>query len=379
MADLTLRNGRTIIEDKIVDDLWIAYGFRYPVAETTAALRLVASAPMPDRALKFVTSKGVTYIWRRFVSNVDEDDDYIKPADVDSANAGRWVKTTSTASSGYLKRCELYNDDQNDLKTMETRLFGAMPAMLLSYEGRSFEPKSLGLPGFLYWAGMRFTLMVVSVNERADQTARQGSLLTAESAVDPGTGPMMGDAEHTLAGSDLGLRDVARVEILSDRPVIRDLARARFVEALDLEVFATLTNPPDETLATIETIGMQLELADLAEDGTTDPDNLLTAGMRVPIASGLNQMVEAGSARIAGIETSFIGEAHLFGANKDTYRDLLDDGTMIYVSVDNGAAAPDVTSTAMRIGITVTDGSGVVADRILCASSVTFGDVNEIT
>jgi hypothetical protein len=374
---ITLRNGRTTIENAVIDALWLAYGFRYPVAATVAALRALDSTALPDRALRFVTAKGLTYIWRRFVATADDGDAYVRPADVDSANPGRWVKTASTAATGYLKRCELYNDNVNDIETIEERLFANMPAMLLSFESMNHKAKSMS-PGALYWATIRFQLQAVSVSERAEQTARQGSLLAAEAAVDPGTAAMLGDAKAVLAGYALGLDDVATTEIGDETPQIHDLARARFTESLDITVYATLTNQ-DTDLVTIESFGVQEQLADLAQDGTTDEDNLLTIGMAVPIAVGLFQPVNYGTAIIGGTPVTFVGEMRTFGANKDTYRDLLDDGTMIYVAVDNGADAPDVTSTAMRIGVTVTDASGVVADRILCASAVDFGDVNEIT
>jgi len=59
-----------------------------------------------------------------------------------------------------------------------------------------------------------------------------------------------------------------------------------------------------------------------------------------------------------------------FAATSDTYRDLKPDGTWTYVAVAAGSKPPPVTSGALRVAVTTTDGASITGDRFLCSSSV---------
>lgn len=387
MADLTLRNARTTIENAIVDSLNLAYGVRLPAAADITALRALASTGLTDRALRFVTSAGATYQWARFSTATDDGVNAVQPADVATGKPGRWAKTTSTVATGYLKNCELYNDDSNDLDTFEQRLFGAMPAMLLSFDNAEHEPKSTEA-GALYWAKYHFTLFAVSVNARANQTTRQGSLIASEAAIDPGTAAMIGDAKATLAGFDLGLNDVGYVQIENEQPVVRDLARARFVESLDLTVYATLTNPDTANVTTLADpyeFNMQMQLVDTdastidASYGTFDPSNYVTSdGLRIPLGDGLTKSYAGGGVYIAGVLVTVLAGSKTFTASKVTYRDVLGNGSIVYIETNVGDEPPALTYGAVRLGVTVTDDSGVRLDRILATSLISYGPSNKV-
>lgn len=308
MADLTLRNARNTIENAIVDSLQEAYGVRLsPAAVDAAHLRLMPSDGLANRALRFLTSAGKAYRFARFETAADDGVNYIKPDDVLTSKPGRWVKTTSTVATGYLKRCELYNDDEGNLDTFEQRLFGGMPAVLVSFEGTEHHPKSTE-KGALYWTISRFSVFAVETNARAVQTARQGSLRPSEALEHPGTAAILGDVKDLLAGFDLNLNDVAFIEIRNETPVVRDQARQRFVEVLEIEVYATLTHqdPSVYDLAEPYEFNMQLGLADPQDVNTVDfgPDNKVENPLLLSIAiSPTSSSIPSGT----GIQYTAIG------------------------------------------------------------------------
>src|SRR5262249_23321122 len=55
------------------------------------------------------------------------------------------------------------------------------------------------------------------------------------------------------------------------------------------------------------------------------------------------------------------------------YRDLRSDGSLVYSSVANGSAAPVQPTNTLRVGVTVTDATKVIYDRIICDAIENYG------
>jgi hypothetical protein len=381
-VDITLGNARTLIENAIVDALSWAYGRRLPAVADVATLRATASTSIPDRSMRVVTAGG-GYAWQWQVAQLVADDgvNFVQPSDVASGLPGRWCRTsstgiTSTATSGYLVHCDNYNDDSTDLDVYMQRVFGGVPAVLLSFDGIEREPKSNGVVGGIDWCVARFTLFAVSFNPRGRQAARQGSPVPAEFADDPGTAGMLGDAMLVLKGAQLGLNDVAYVRVGNEYPVVKDLARRRYVDALDLEVRYTETLP-DTTLVPLSyphAFNVAYKLADVDRAGNLDLSNdVTTTGLQFALGDGLTKSFAGGSMNFNGSPLTIAGAAKTFAPNVLTYRDVDSSGALYYAATPVGDAPPALAYGRVRLGVTATDGTGVRVDRLLAASLIAYG------
>jgi hypothetical protein len=254
------RTARTEIETALRDQLLLAFGRRLPPVDGIAALAALPSVPASEDDLRYVVAAERTYRFRRAEERTPDGDTIIAPSDLPVGAPGRWLKTHSRVTDGYLERCELYNEDEDE-ETMIERLLSKRPAILLSFAGARHKPVS-NRAGALYWYAASYRLLAVSTNMRGDEAAWHGSPRPAEAKLDPGTAAMLGDAKASLAGSDLGLGGaVERVELGEERPVIVALAKRTVVEALDLTVWATL-RADDHSLVPLEGAEGRCELAD---------------------------------------------------------------------------------------------------------------------
>lgn len=374
----SLRTARTTIENAIIDTIWFALGRRQAVADLSA-LRALPSAALPLSVLRFVTAVGYAFVWRRYETTADDGATVIQPADVGAGKPGRWVKTTSTAPTGYLARCELFNDSGGDDEVLLQRLFGQVPAIVLTFQGAKHDPMSMQ-PGALYKYTADFTLAAISISERGDQdAARQGSPVASEAANDPGTSAMIGDAKQILAGEDLNIFDLMRVELGDERPISVALAERRAYEELDLVVTATVAKDDADVtpLADPFAFNAQMRLADAPGGTAYDPDNSVNGG-RVPLGDGLTKTIPAFTAVIGGVTVAVPATPRTFGPSVATYRDLRADGTYLFLEAAVDAPAPAVSYGALRVGVTVTDSTGVREDALLCSALENFGPVNKI-
>lgn len=384
-VDISNLRSRTLIENAIVDNLCWAYGRRLFTSADFTALRASPARGMPDRSMCYVTSAGRAFQWQSDQTATDDGANYIQPADIASGKPGRWCRNSATganspATTGYLRKCELYNDDATDLNLFVQRLFGDTPAMLLTYEGTERRPQSTE-PGALDWCEARFTLFVISVSARAGQTARQGSPVAAEAADDPGTAVMLADAMLVLKGAGLGLNDVAYVRVRDDSPVIQDQAKSRFIESIELSVYYTETNPDPTIVPLAEPYEFNLafKLASFNGSGVLDTSNDVTStGLQFTLGDGLNKSFAGGTMNFNGSPLTVPGASHTFGAATVTYRDVDSSGVMHYTETTFGDASPTLATGRVRVGVTVTDSSGVRLDRILAASLIAFGVTDKV-
>jgi hypothetical protein len=384
-VDITLGSARTVIENAIVDALSWAYGLRLPAVADVATLRATASVSIPDRSMRVVTATGLAWQWQVAQLAADDGVNYVQPADVAPGLPGRWCRASSTgitspAATGYLVRCENYNDDSSDLDVYMQRIFGGVPALLLSFDGIEREPKSNGVVGGIDWCVARFTLFAVSFNPRGRQAARQGSPVLSEAAADPGTAAMLGDAMLVLKGAQLGINDVAYVRVGNESPVVKDLARGRFIDALELEVRYTETLP-DTTLVPLtypHAFNVSYKLADLDQTGALDLGNDVTStGLQFALGDGLTKSFAGGTMNFNGAPLTVAGASKTFAPNVLTYRDVDSSGALYYSTGNFGDAPPALAYGRVRLGVTVTDGTGVRADRLLAASLVPYGPTDE--
>lgn len=117
-------------------------------------------------------------------------------------------------------------------------------------------------------------------------------------------------------------------------------------------------------------------------DGTNDTDSnslqktrdeamfdFVSSGLTIPTSANLISSVAAGIAYINGKRIAFSAVAKTFTASKDTYVDLKDDGTLVYVEVANGATSGmALTANAIRIAKVVT--SGVAITKVIQGAGI---------
>jgi hypothetical protein len=74
------------------------------------------------------------------------------------------------------------------------------------------------------------------------------------------------------------------------------------------------------------------------------------------------------------VVVAYAGQLFTFAAQSDTYRDLDATGTMYFTAVPREGEAPPLALVgALRIGVTGTDGSQVLYDRIVAETVAPFG------
>jgi len=273
---ITFRDARTTIERALIDELRLAHARRLPAVSLLEDLRrlAIAGAAVVDGALRFVTEVGFCYAWQPWDTRPGDETEVLLPHQLAAGAPGRWVRTKSTAPDGYLRRCELYNEDE-DQDTINARLLGEKPALLVSFESARHKAVS-NRAGALYWYVCSFSLLAISTSMRGEQAPRHGSRRPAEAAEDPGTAAILGDAKAVLAGSTIGLEDVERVELGDEKPVIVALAKRTVVEQLDVTVWATVSG--DDLVVPLSIQSQRQMPPESAGGGSTDSTELTDVG-----------------------------------------------------------------------------------------------------
>jgi len=375
MADLTFRTARTSIERGIIDVLSLAYQTRLPVVADVTALRAVVSKSTPPDAIRFVTNKGFCYRFKRFATGADDGDLIIQPTDVTTGN-GRWLKTTSTVTSGYLKQIQLYNDSA-DVEAILERLLGQRPSALVVWTSTDEKPKSVS-PGALYQSKYFFDIWIFCTSLREDGEALEGSGRADELAKDPGVNAILGDVKSVLAGNGLGVTGVTYTEILKEEPILTDLSQRTAVQKVSVVVYASV-HQPDTDLVTLDSVRtFDAQWQKVTGTGNSLGSDYVVSGLDVPTASGLTQTIATGQAYVGSTLVSPIAHAFTFAASKYTYLDLKSDGTWVGTAVSFGMDAPTVTAGALRVWVVATDSSSVTGSNMLCSSQINYGTPQQI-
>lgn len=375
------------------DTILLGLGVRATVA-TVALLRARVTTgetgySVTDDSLVYVTGAGYTYRWSTTSTAADNGTTVIVPDDAE-AN-GRWLRTDSTVSEGYLLRVEFYDGTFDEVK-IEQRLLGQRPCVVIHWDGSSNEVSSI-VPGALYKYRPRFKLWGLSQNMRPRYEAQHGPTVEEEADADPGAQTIIGDLKALLAGEDLDTEGVDYCEIGDERTVAISLADRQFACELGLTVYATTHNPETDRVELDDprAIDLTTEIASkgarTTENGeadylgnAADRDNYRVNGGEVATGASLTQDIASGSFYVGGAAVAYAGQSKTFTASRDTYRDLADDGTLTFVERNNGDDEPPVTEDCLRVGMTVTDATSVTGDLFLCVTMdpITDGDGNVV-
>jgi hypothetical protein len=95
--------------------------------------------------------------------------------------------------------------------------------------------------------------------------------------------------------------------------------------------------------------------------------NFVSSGYTVPTSASLTATIAAGVAFVNGLYVSRTAVAKTFTASKDTYIDLLDNGTIVYIAVTNnvGTGFPISTNTdgtaGLRLAKVVTSATAITS------------------
>lgn len=393
---LDIREAQDTLEDALRDAVLYALGKRYAAVTSVAALRAVptqgaAGTALNDDCLAATTITGTTtgYRWNSQSEEVDDGAGVIKPDDIAAGDPGRWISWTSPLrislapgqnsrylheiTSGILERVILLDRHMDDAE-VGALIFGQVPSVVI--EATDDDPDDLTLnTGHRWDTEFHFTISTISQNLRDRRQAAQGSTYSGE--LEQGANKIDGLVQALLCGTQLhavidGIRNVR-----SGRGYnwVSNEGQRRVIRGRSFTVMATVEYPPaPNDYGPAEQINAQAEMTDL---GATDPpwemDNYISSGFAVGLGAGLTRTVQTGTAILDGEEVEFAGELYTFTANRHTYRDLNPDGTMSYVESEPSQAEPPVTEGALRIGVTMTDGSGITGDRLLARSRVPYG------
>lgn len=398
---LDIRTAQDDIEDALRDAVLYALGKRVAAVTSIAALRAFVTqgangSSMHDDMLAAVTVAGVTsgYRWNQKSTASDDGAAVVKPNDV--TGSGRWLRYTSPlriaptvgGSSYYLHELTtgplervLVLDKNLEEAELANLIFGQVPSVLI--EATDDTPEDLTqISGHRYSKTYHFTVSIFAQNLRDRRQAAQGSTYTGEQS--KGANKLDGLIQSLLGGTQLQsvLSGVRNVQIGRGYNWMSEQQMRRVIRGRAFAIQATVENPPaSNDYGSAETIFAQGEMTSLGDDTETawvDGEDHVTGGMDVSLGVGLSKNVTAGTALMNGETVTFAGQLHSFTASTLTYRDLASDGTMTYVEAGLGQAEPPVTDSCLRVGVTTTDGSGVIADRIVARRRVPYGSNNEI-
>lgn len=376
---LLFRSGLTTVELALKNAILLAYGFRIsPPFPTVASCRAFAGSQIRPDELCFITSKGVTYQFNRFSTAADDGDLVIAPTD--SSASGRWLKTTNIVSTGYAKAVRVHAGDESYILMLK-RANAARPSIHLIFDGLTFVNRSLS-KGALYQCIAKYKIKCIASSLRGQAQAIEGSDIISET--DPGTHNMVGDLIFLLAGSNLSNSSVGFCEIEEERYSESAEGGRLFVEHLALTVFYTIHSPDTDSVIIDSLSGLNIQRQLLGGGSAYDTSNQVTSGYTIPTGSGFVKTPVSGTAMVNGLAVSSSPVPFVFSANKDTYRDLHTDGTFTYTAVKNGAPPPllsagvgtGVVANSLRVGVTVTDGSGVIYDAMLAGTLTSFKPVD---
>jgi hypothetical protein len=376
-VSLDIRSMITTAEETLLSVLELGLKRRLPPVADVAALRgAFTQKLLGHRALVYVTAEQRVYRYDKY--SIQADDGLGVVAPTPTPPAGRWIRVSvpwtygpnlnaplQSRTAGYAKTVLLYRGDEVS-EEMLVKADGHTPLILIEWLGDAPKPQSL-LPGALYRDELLFSLLLASYCGRNSNTNTWGSPLAAESTEDPGINRLIGDVRYLLAGIQLGIPGIVHVELGDCRKVEEDLEDRLFIYSQGIVVRVGV-NIRDEDLDPLRIQGT-LKLTD-HEPPRFDPKNYVSQGYLFAegIGPGFTRSYEPGIAFIDGTVVASTPAPRTFAADRDTYRDLLPDGSFLYSEVPSGVVPPS-SPGALRIAVTRTDGSGVVSDRFLCSTS----------
>lgn len=394
---LDIRVAENTIEDLLRDAILYGLGRRTgPAPDSVAALRAVTTRGQSDsqfgdtrliQVVNMYDDVERAYRWRQSSTAADNGTTVIKPNDV--TGPGRWEEWPTWASDIYFSRdvgsdsaplaqiqdgflrSVIVLDKSMTKEEYEALLFGDTPSVVIEATGDDPEDMTLDV-GHSWITQFRFMIGVVEQNLRDYRRAARGSELASDAA-DPGANTIDGWIQALLAGNRLTQAEdsILAVRVGPGRNLESEGGQRRIVRVRQYVVWAHVerTNAPNEIVDAQE-IDRQAQFSQPAAGAAEfDPKDVLRDGVFVRPDVGLTKNVTAGSALIAGLDVTYAGESHTFGASQLTYLDLDPSGTLTFVATGLLEPEPPVTSGAMRVAVVESDGSGVVDYRFKSALS----------
>ena len=380
MADLTQKTALATVEIALKNTILLALGQRIAPSGQSAfadipTLKTLPSAGIRTDELAFVTTKGLTYQFSR--TSMAADDGNLVIAPNDATTAGRWLQTTSNVKSGYAKQVRVHVGTDT-FTGMLMKGYSVRPSIHILFDTLTPFSRSLS-KGALYQYAARWKVRCIGSNLRPQAQAAEGSDVPSET--DPGAHQIMGDVINTVAGSNLNVPAVVYCEIEKGDMVETPEEGRLVVDEITVVAFYTVQTPDTDAVTIDPLSGLYVQRALLGGGTSYDANNLVTSGYTIPTGTGFTKTPVAGTAKINGAAVSSSPGANTFSANSDTYRDLHSDGTFSYTAVGNGKPAPAIVysgaaGNTMRVGVTVTDGNGVIWDQMIAPTLVNFQAVD---
>lgn len=378
---LDIRTCTKQVLEALVEVLDLGLGLRAPEAADLAALESYEWENLADRSLVFCVSEGVVFRWLAASLLTPAPPYVIAPQNLPEEGNGRFVRTTSSVTfgpayfrplhrvrTGFAKVVQIYEgEDDEQLE----RIYGQRPAYLIEWIEDSLAVKSYQ-HGAIYDVTLKFSLHALAQNLRENAEALVGSDVPGDEG--PGLLYMIGIARYLLGGCELGLAPGVKFTDVTGaaRIVESDLAQRVFRAELDVTVQASV-HVVDEDLEPNPEVWIERRDAGTPPGEEFDASNYLVRGYQFSPVAGLSGTPTSGLAYLAGQLIQSAPGAYLFPANADTYRDLGRDGALFYFSVPIGADAPPQRPNTLRIGVTRTDSTRIVADTVICSYSVPSG------
>ena len=379
---LDVRTASIVVQDAVVRALELAYLRRYQEVADLAALAVVATEPLPNRAMIWVLSEGVVYQLSK--ANTDAP---ISP-DIISANGnGRWLRQSSSMTlgpnyfapihrvrSGIVNAVEAF---QGDMGEFLQRIFAQRPAFGVELVEDNFAMRAQR-HGSIYDAKWTLIIHATAFNLRHGTDALYGSDVAEDGGIasERGIYRLIGDARYLLAGTDLGLGLGIKFASIdgSGRLVEKDLGQRYFRAEIDLSIHGTV-HILDEDLFPQWAASIERYETGTPDGRAFDPSNFVAQGLRIQPQTGLSAAPVPGVAYFDGQPISVSPGLRVFAANTDTYRDLLQSGAFVYLESEIGQPAPNQTPNSLRVGVTRTDANSIIADTLLCSYRLTSAPV----
>ena len=266
---------------------------------------------------------------------------------------------------------------QGDMSEFLDRLMGQRPAFGVEVIEDDLQLRAQR-QGSIYDAKWKVIIHATTFNYRHGSDALYGSDVAEDSGIasERGIYRLMGDARYLLAGTDLGLGLCIKFASIdgNGRLVEKQLGQRYFRGEIDLTVHGTV-QILDEDLFPAWSANIERFDTGTPDGRTFDRANFVAQGMRITPQPGLMGVPAAGVVYMESQPISVSPGLHTFTANRDTYRDLLPSGRLVYTDTEVGAQPPAQPAGSLRIGVTRTDGSNIIGDTLLCSYRLTSAPV----
>lgn len=395
------------VEQALVRRLALAFKERRPPVPDKAALRAVGPRTLYPGDLVYVQQVGHCFAWAAGRSDPDDDASTIAPINWTHPATGLqlpgvWIEQTDTAPyarredpharplcaspDGYLRSVELYQG-RPDTDELFNRFTGRRPLLAVRYAGDTRKRQTTS-PA-TYRVEMQFQLIGLSYHPRRGGEALEGATIAGQAAdvatqraieQDPGLFSILGDADDCAQGDSdpetgyYHLVPGVDTVLPTGHQILQELQAQRlFVGSSGITVVCTV-HRPDRDTERLYSLGMTTQAINQHKvpPEALGPDNAVLAGLNVEWPhGGLTTAPLPGRVTVGGRIFDLSPARITFAASADTYRYCSGNGELLYQSVPAGAAAPATPPGALLIGVTTTDGSGVVFDEIVCATITT--------